>query len=77
MKDGEIIQVGRPEDLVTRPATDYVAEFTRDVSVVQGADGRLGHDAGLRRRTGRPGRGHRGGGQLRIAGCWRRVSRWQ
>lgn len=32
MKDGEIIQVGRPEDLVTRPATDYVAEFTRDVS---------------------------------------------
>jgi glycine betaine/proline transport system ATP-binding protein len=32
MKDGEIIQIGRPEDLVTRPATDYVAEFTREVS---------------------------------------------
>jgi glycine betaine/proline transport system ATP-binding protein len=31
MKDGEIIQIGSPEDLVTRPATDYVAEFTRDV----------------------------------------------
>src|SRR5262249_27253918 len=31
MKDGEIIQVGTPEELVTRPATDYVAEFTRDV----------------------------------------------
>ncbi len=31
MKDGEIIQIGTPEDLVTRPATDYVAEFTRDV----------------------------------------------
>ncbi|MGH6938201.1 quaternary amine ABC transporter ATP-binding protein [Hypericibacter sp.] len=31
MKDGEIIQIGTPEDLVTKPATDYVAEFTRDV----------------------------------------------
>jgi glycine betaine/proline transport system ATP-binding protein len=31
MKDGEIIQVGTPEQLVTNPATDYVAEFTRDV----------------------------------------------
>jgi glycine betaine/proline transport system ATP-binding protein len=32
MKDGEIIQIGSPEELVLRPATDYVAEFTRDVS---------------------------------------------
>ena len=31
MKDGEIIQVGTPEELVMHPATDYVAEFTRDV----------------------------------------------
>jgi glycine betaine/proline transport system ATP-binding protein len=31
MKDGEIIQICTPADLVTRPATDYVAEFTRDV----------------------------------------------
>jgi glycine betaine/proline transport system ATP-binding protein len=31
MKDGEIIQIGTPEELVTSPATDYVAEFTRDV----------------------------------------------
>ena len=31
MKDGEIIQIGTPEDLVMHPATDYVAEFTRDV----------------------------------------------
>jgi glycine betaine/proline transport system ATP-binding protein len=31
MKDGEIIQVGTPEDLVLQPASDYVAEFTRDV----------------------------------------------
>jgi glycine betaine/proline transport system ATP-binding protein len=31
MKDGAIIQIGTPEDLVMRPASDYVAEFTRDV----------------------------------------------
>jgi glycine betaine/proline transport system ATP-binding protein len=31
MKDGEVIQVGTPEQLVISPATDYVAEFTRDV----------------------------------------------
>jgi len=31
MKDGAIIQVGTPEDLVVNPATDYVAEFTHDV----------------------------------------------
>jgi glycine betaine/proline transport system ATP-binding protein len=32
MKDGEIIQIGTPEDLVKSPATDYVAEFTADVN---------------------------------------------
>ncbi|TIU14826.1 MAG: glycine betaine/L-proline ABC transporter ATP-binding protein, partial [Mesorhizobium sp.] len=31
MKDGEVIQIGTPEELVVNPATDYVAEFTRDV----------------------------------------------
>ncbi|MDA0220332.1 MAG: glycine betaine/L-proline ABC transporter ATP-binding protein [Proteobacteria bacterium] len=31
MKDGAIIQTGTPEEVVTRPATPYVAEFTRDV----------------------------------------------
>jgi glycine betaine/proline transport system ATP-binding protein len=31
MKDGEIIQVGTPEELVLHPATAYVAEFTRAV----------------------------------------------
>ena len=31
MKDGEIIQTGTPEELVLHPATNYVAEFTRDV----------------------------------------------
>jgi glycine betaine/proline transport system ATP-binding protein len=32
MQDGAVIQLGTPEEVVTRPATDYVAEFTRDVS---------------------------------------------
>ncbi len=31
MKDGLIIQIGTPEELVINPATEYVAEFTRDV----------------------------------------------
>jgi glycine betaine/proline transport system ATP-binding protein len=31
MKDGRIIQIGTPEELVMRPATDYVAAFTRNV----------------------------------------------
>ncbi|MBC8240136.1 MAG: betaine/proline/choline family ABC transporter ATP-binding protein [Alphaproteobacteria bacterium] len=31
MKDGEIIQIGAPEELVLDPATDYVREFTRGI----------------------------------------------
>jgi glycine betaine/proline transport system ATP-binding protein len=31
MKDGALVQVGTPEELILNPATDYVAEFTRDV----------------------------------------------
>lgn len=32
MKDGVIIQIGTPEELVTAPADTYVAEFTRDLA---------------------------------------------
>lgn len=31
MRDGRIVQVGTPSELVLRPADPYVAEFTRDV----------------------------------------------
>ncbi|GMG81559.1 glycine betaine/L-proline ABC transporter ATP-binding protein [Paralimibaculum aggregatum] len=31
MKDGRVVQIGTPEDLVMNPASDYVAEFTRNV----------------------------------------------
>lgn len=33
MKDGAVIQVATPEELVLNPATDYVEEFTRHVSL--------------------------------------------
>jgi glycine betaine/proline transport system ATP-binding protein len=32
MKDGRVVQVGKPEDIVLRPATDYVAEFVRHMN---------------------------------------------
>lgn len=31
MENGEIVQIGRPDELVLTPATDYVARFVRDV----------------------------------------------
>ena len=30
MKDGRIVQIGSPADLILRPATPFVADFTRD-----------------------------------------------
>ena len=35
MREGRIVQVGTPEDLVMKPADSYVAEFTRDVPRVR------------------------------------------
>ncbi|OSQ38937.1 quaternary amine ABC transporter ATP-binding protein [Thalassospira mesophila] len=32
LKDGALIQVGRPEEIVMNPADDYVRAFTRDVN---------------------------------------------
>lgn len=32
MKDGEIVQTGTPEEIVTKPADDYVAEFVAGIS---------------------------------------------
>jgi glycine betaine/proline transport system ATP-binding protein len=31
MRDGRIVQVGTPEEILTDPATDYVAQFVKDV----------------------------------------------
>ena len=32
MKDGVIVQIGTPEDIVTRPADEYVADFVKGIS---------------------------------------------
>ena len=32
MKDGEIVQIGTPEELLLNPATDYVEDFTKGIS---------------------------------------------
>jgi glycine betaine/proline transport system ATP-binding protein len=31
MRDGEIVQIGKPDEVVARPADDYVREFVSDV----------------------------------------------
>ena len=31
MRGGRVVQIGRPEELVARPADDYVADFVRDI----------------------------------------------
>jgi glycine betaine/proline transport system ATP-binding protein len=31
MKDGAVVQIGTPEEILTEPATGYVAEFVQDV----------------------------------------------
>ncbi|WP_423911070.1 quaternary amine ABC transporter ATP-binding protein [Candidatus Spongiihabitans sp.] len=35
MKDGQVVQIGAPAQLVLNPADDYVAEFTKDVPRVR------------------------------------------
>jgi len=35
MKDGAVVQIGTPEALVTAPADDYVAEFTKNVTLAK------------------------------------------
>ncbi|MBV18096.1 MULTISPECIES: quaternary amine ABC transporter ATP-binding protein [Thalassospira] len=32
LKDGKLVQVGRPEEIILHPADDYVQDFTRDVN---------------------------------------------
>jgi glycine betaine/proline transport system ATP-binding protein len=35
MKDGAIVQIGTPEQILTSPATDYVARFVEDVDITK------------------------------------------
>ncbi|AVO38645.1 quaternary amine ABC transporter ATP-binding protein [Pukyongiella litopenaei] len=58
MRDGRIVQIGTPAEIVLKPVDDYVREFSRDVakgqharvaSVMQAGDGERGpDDPGLR-----------------------------
>jgi len=58
MKDGEIVQVGTSEELVNHPATDYVAEFTRDVPRAKVTSARtIMRPAGKAKRAGQVGAG--------------------
>ncbi len=34
MRDGEIVQLGSPVEIISNPADDYVAEFVRDVTTI-------------------------------------------
>lgn len=35
MKDGYVVQIGTPEELITNPADDYIRDFTQDVNRAQ------------------------------------------
>lgn len=35
MRDGRVVQVGTPAELITNPADDYVAEFTQEVPIIR------------------------------------------
>ncbi|MEM9108324.1 MAG: glycine betaine/L-proline ABC transporter ATP-binding protein, partial [Pseudomonadota bacterium] len=35
MRDGQVVQMGKPADLIVNPADDYVAEFTEEVPMVR------------------------------------------
>lgn len=35
MKDGRIVQIGTPEDILTNPATNYVEKFVEDVNLAK------------------------------------------
>ena len=50
MKDGEFVQVGTPEEVVSAPTNDYVRDFTRDVPRSQSAHRPFRHDPNSRLR---------------------------
>ncbi len=45
MKDGEIVQTGTPEDILTRPADEYVEKFIENVDRSKGLYGRQRYDS--------------------------------
>ena len=50
MRDGAIVQMGRPDELVGAPADDYVRDFVQDVPALARAHAALDHATGRARR---------------------------
>ena len=42
MRDGAIVQIGTPDEVVARPADDYVKDFVSEVPQVARADAEVG-----------------------------------
>ena len=61
LEGGRIVQMGTAEDILLRPADDYVAEFVKHMNPLNVLRGTLGDDAGLRA----PPRGRRGSDRTR------------
>ena len=69
MRDGAIVQLGTPEELVGSPADEYVANFVRDIPQDPRADAALDHARRASRRgRRRPGARRRHHRQRRRAG---------
>ena len=45
LKDGELVQIGTPEEILTNPATRYVEKFVEDVDRSESTDCRTHHEA--------------------------------
>lgn len=41
LKDGEVVQIGTPEEILTKPADDYVKRFVEGVDMSKNSAGRL------------------------------------
>ena len=44
MKDGAIVQIGTPEEILTNPANDYVEKFVEDVNLTKVLTAGLHHE---------------------------------
>ena len=43
MRDGKIVQIGTPTEIVLKPVDDYVAEFSKDVVKGSARQSGIGH----------------------------------
>jgi len=74
MRDGLILQVGKPREIYDRPCRRFVAEFIGDINILQGrllstdADGaKVELDAGYQGKAGLPDSGSEPSGKISVA----------